>query len=77
MLASIALDLLNAYPYTVEYRRGSDKANAEFHSRFPQPATEPPQSGPFNLPDPADVQAYPIRPFGISASGLPTLPPFK
>ena len=63
------LELLTAYNYTLEYRKGSANGNADFLSRLPLPATELDRSGPSSLTPSDEEHAFLIRSHGLLLSG--------
>ena len=52
------LEFLNAYQFTLEYRKGSGNGSAGFLSRLPLPATESDIEGDCRLPHSDDVDVY-------------------
>ena len=74
------LELLTAFGYTLEYRKGTANGNADFLSRLPEPATEHRRTGSSSLIPVEDggiffIPACGLRPraspiIGVGLSGL-------
>ena len=65
------MECFSAYNYHISYRRGRDKANADFLSRFPLPPTAEDISGSSALTDPDDLGVYLIRACGYTTPSCP------
>ena len=76
------MEFVSAYNFRLLYRRGQEKANADFLSRLPLPPIEEDISGASALTDPDDLSVYLIRACGfitpsylVSGVGLGGLDP--
>ena len=67
------LEVLTAFDYTLEYRKGSANRNAEFLSRLPEPATEHDYSiGSSSFTPLDDSGIFRIRACGLRTRSSPT-----
>ena len=65
------MEFLSAYNFRLSYRRGQEKANADFLARLPLPPTADDVSGASALTDPDDLGVYLIRACGLTTPSCP------